>query len=591
MPDIAKDLLEAADPARASKRHDAFAYVPRRDMTESSSGLATGQPSFGDAELDHLARSAGALTAWQAAARRPGGLERALQRTSGRFAVALVTPGTTWLAVDRFATRPLCYRQIGDRLHFGARADELAALEPAAPIDPQALYDYLYHHVIPSPRTAFAGVYRLPAGHLATFAEGAVRVRPYWTPAFETPSQAPFETLAAEFRSLLELAVRDSLDGSKPACFLSGGTDSSTVAGMVARAAGRVATYSIGFDAQGYDEMQYARIAARHFGSEHHEYYVTPQDVHDLLPAVAAHHDQPFGNSSALPAYCCARMARDDGVARLLAGDGGDELFGGNARYAKQRIFDAYGHVPAALRRGVLEPLLAGRGASHIAPLRKAASYVQQARAPMPDRLEMYNLLLRVGAEQILDPALLRAVDAAEPLKLQREVWRAADAHSTIDRTLAFDWRYTLAEADLPKVRGSVEMAGMQTAFPMLDDRLLAFSMRLPPHYKLRGLKLRWFFKEALRGFLPEEILRKRKQGFGLPFGVWAVGHEGLRALAADAMRSLAQRRVVRAEFVEQLLQRLLPSHPGYYGELVWILTSLELWLRQHRPGWKLEKA
>jgi asparagine synthase (glutamine-hydrolysing) len=556
----------------------------RSEMTKTASDLATGQPHFGDTDLDSIATNAGALAAWQAAALQAGGLEAALRRTMGRFSVALQTAGATWLGVDRFATQPLCYRQIGEQLHFSTRADELAALEPIAPIDPQALYDYLYHHVIPSPRTAFAG-----AGHLAEFRGGEVHVRPYWIPAFGEPSAGSLAALGAEFRSLLEQAVRDSLDGGKPACFLSGGTDSSTVAGMVARSAGRVATYSIGFDAQGYDEMQYARIAARHFGSDHHEYYVTPQDVHDLLPAVAAHHDQPFGNSSALPAYCCARMAREDGVSRLLAGDGGDELFGGNTRYAKQRIFDAYGQVPAALRQGVIEPLLAARGTSSIAAVRKAASYVQQARAPMPDRLEMYNLLLRVGPERILEPALLNAVDRAEPLRQQREVWQSADARHAIDRTLAFDWRFTLAEADLPKVRGSVEMAGMQTAFPMLDDRLLAFSARLPPSFKLRGLKLRWFFKEALRGFLPEEILRKRKQGFGLPFGVWAVGHEGLRSLAADALHSLARRRVVRADFVEDLLQRLLPSHPGYYGELVWILSTLEFWLRQHRPNWRFE--
>ena len=201
-------------------------------------------------------------------------------------------------------------------------------------------------------------MHRLPPAHCAWFESGQLTVAPYWVPHFEEPARADFPALAAEFRQLVQDAVATQLDGSKPACFLSGGTDSSTVAGMMKQLAGRAATYSIGFEAEGYDEMQYARIAARRFGTEHHEYYVTPDDLVRSIPAVAAHYDQPFGNSSVLPAYYCAKMAREDGVTKLLAGDGGDELYGGNARYAKQRVFGFYDNVPRLLRHGLLEPLL-----------------------------------------------------------------------------------------------------------------------------------------------------------------------------------------------------------------------------------------
>jgi asparagine synthase (glutamine-hydrolysing) len=149
---------------------------------------------------------------------------------------------------------------------------------------------------------------------------------------------------------------------------------------------------------------------------------------------------------------------------------------------------------------------------------------------------------------------------------------------------LAFDWRYTLAENDLPKVCGTAALAGMEVAFPLLDDALLEFSMRLPTSYKLRGRALRWFFKEALRGFLPDEIIAKRKHGFGLPFGVWLTRHAPLRELAEDALGGLAARGIVRADFVRILCAARLAEHPGYYGELVWILMMLELWLRQHAP-------
>ena len=206
----------------------------------------------------------------------------------------------------------------------------------------------------------------------------------------------------------------------------------------------------------------------------------------------------------------------------------------------------------------------------------------------MPDRLQQYNLLRRLGVGEVLTPAFLAQVDPAAVLRQQREVWAAAQAEHEVDRTLAYDWRYTLAESDLPKVRGTTRLAGMQVAFPMLDDELLAFSMRLPPEYKLKGLKLRWFFKEALRGFLPDEILTKKKQGFGLPFGVWANRHAGLKALAVDSVRAIGERGLVRREFINTLIDTHLPAHPAYYGEMLWILMMLEQWLRVHAPDWKV---
>ena len=402
----------------------------------------------------------------------------------------------------------------------------------------------------------------------------------------------PFDQLRDEFRALLQQATARQLDGGKAGCFLSGGTDSSTVAGMIGLAHGTpAATYSIGFEAEGYDEMEFARIASNRYKTEHHEYYVTPDDLVRSIPMVAASYDQPFGNSSALPAYYCAKMAKDDGITRILAGDGGDELFGGNARYAKQRVFDWYQHIPGIVRRGVMEPLLGTSLAGSLPLLRKASSYVEQASVPMPDRLQMYNLISRLGIEQTLTKDFLTQVDISSPLQHQRNVWAASQATNNTNRELAFDWRYTLAESDLPKVCGTTRLAGLEVGFPMLDDDLLAFSLRLPVDYKLKGLKLRWFFKEALRGFLPDEILVKKKQGFGLPFGVWLTRHEALRKLAAESVHALVERGVLRQEFVDALLGKLVFQHPGYYGEMIWIAMMLEQWLRAKAPGFFSSRA
>ena len=556
-------------------------------MPATDSPLTLGSPRFSDARLAGLAKDQGPVAAWRELVAKNA--TAAAAGVTGDFAVGLSGPGgRSFLAVDRFAIHTLCYRVDRGQLRFAARADELA--DAGTEIDPQAIFDYLYFHVIPSPRTIYRGIFRLPPAHYALFENGQLTVAPYWRPAFAEQTSPSFDVLKDEFRQLLKDSVATQLDGSKPACFLSGGTDSSTIAGMTALASGKTAaTYSIGFDAQGYDEMEFARLAARHFKTEHHEYYVTPEDLVRSIPAVAAHFDQPFGNSSALPSYYCAKMALEDGVTKILAGDGGDELFGGNSRYAKQRVFGWYDQVPGFLQKGVMEPLLGTRAAAAFALTRKAGSYVEQARVPMPDRLQMYNLIMRLGASEVLTPQLLAQIDITGPLELQRKVWQNPRDCSALNQELAFDWRFTLAESDLPKVLGATGFAGVDVGFPMLDGRLLAFSLKLPTQYKLKGQKLRWFFKEALRGFLPDEILIKKKQGFGLPFGVWANTHPTLKALATDSLHSLAKRGVVRADFVQTLLTQRLPEHPGYFGEMVWILMMLEQWLRGHAPTFKVQ--
>ncbi|HLO64098.1 MAG TPA: asparagine synthase-related protein [Azonexus sp.] len=550
------------------------------------SALSLGKPRFKDGSLAEVAGQKGDVAGWEKAFREKGMFAPAA--VAGDFAVGLSdVGGRTFLAVDRFAVRSLCYRQVGDQLRFAERADELT--DASVEIDSQAIFDYLYFHAIPSPRTIYKGIFRVPPGHCVLFENGQTKVQPYWIPEFVENTAPSFEELRTEFRRLLQTAVARQLDGGKAGCFLSGGTDSSTVAGMIGRARSTpAATYSIGFEAEGYDEMEFARIAAKKFGTEHHEYYVTPSDLVTSIPMVAASYDQPFGNSSALPAYYCARMAREDGLTTILAGDGGDELFGGNSRYARQKIFDRYQYLPGVIRRGILEPVFKGRGESSIGLIRKAASYTEQASAPMPDRLQMYNLITRLGPAQALTAELLAQVDISLPLAHQREVWRSAKAKTKTNRELAFDWRYTLGEIDLPKVTGTTRLAGIKVGFPMLDDDLVDFSIGLPTDYKLRGMELRWFFKEALRGFLPDEIIVKKKQGFGLPFGVWLTKNPALFELAADSVRGLAGRGILRSEFAETLLTRLLNEHPGYYGEMIWISMMLEQWLRAKAPHFKV---
>ena len=506
---------------------------------------------------------------------------RAADGVGGGFAVVIVDVNRreATLFVDRFAMESLCYRVTPGALAF---ADGAAFVPGSSDLDRQALYDYLYFHMIPAPATAYAGVLRVQAGERVVASSGGCASSPWWQPRFDERGEGDLAIRRREFIERVEAAVREEADDDATACFLSGGTDSSTIAGMLTRVRGKpAAAYSIGFDADGYDEMEYARIAARHFGLEHRIYYVTPDDLVASIPSIAASLDQPFGNSSLIPAYYCARNARDDGFTRMLAGDGGDELYGGNSRYALQKLLGYYERVPSALRAAVEPPATQWPLLRRVPGFRQLGGYIRHARVPMPDRLESFNLLQRLDDEGLLQPDFRASVDTRAPREAQRRTWGSLHARDLVNRMLEYDWKYTLADNDLRKVQAATRAAGVSVGYPFLANAVADLSLVLPANWKVRGLRLRWFFKQALRDFLPQPILRKKKHGFGLPFGQWMLTHPGLLRLAIDSLDGVAQRGIVREAYIRELVDTRLPSAPGYYGEMVWILMLLEQWLRR----------
>jgi len=207
---------------------------------------------------------------------------------------------------------------------------------------------------------------------------------------------------------------------------------------------------------------------------------------------------------------------------------------------------------------------------------------VRQAKMPLPDRLHAYTLLLRLGAQNLFTPGFLGSVDVDQPLHLTRHVWNAAKAKNHVDRMLATDWKFTLADNDLPKVTRSCELAGVEVAYPFLSDELRDFAAHLPTPLKVRGSKLRWLFKHALRNYLPKKILRKKKHGFGLPFGVWLRTHRGLQQLVGDTLSELKGRGIVEPRFVDEIVRLHRTEHASYYGVMIWQLIMLEQWYRIH---------
>lgn len=545
----------------------------------------TGRPTFSDSSLDAIRLGAGAAQALAEAYVQLG--DRCFTTVHGSFAAAVIDHRTRscLVAVDRMGVCPIYYAPAAGGLVFGSSADAVGC-HPKVDrrIRLQGVFDYVYFHMVPGPETIFSAQRRIPPGGYVRLEDGRVETGAYWTMAYHERRPSDLPALEAEFRDLLESSVRKLVDGQQVGAFLSGGTDSSTVAGMLGRVTGAPAkTFSIGFAAEGYDEVQFARLAAKHFGTDHHEYYVTPDDVVELMQRVARHCDQPFGNSSTVPTYYCARLAKSEGVELLLGGDGGDELFGGNERYAKQAIFGIYDRVPDFLRRGLLEPaLFAVPWGDRLTPVRKARSYVRQASVPMPGRLQTYNMLNRNALDRVFTDPFLGSVDTGAPGRLLDAVYRNADAQSMLNRMLALDLEFTLADNDLYKVNKMCELAGVDVAYPMLDDDLVAFSGALPTNLKLRGTTLRYFFKRALRDFLPPEIIAKQKHGFGLPVGVWMQSHAPLRDLAYGALEDFKTRNVVRPAFVDEMIAGHTQVHAAYWGDEIWVLAVLELWLQAH---------
>jgi asparagine synthase (glutamine-hydrolysing) len=542
-----------------------------------------GAARFTDMELAGLARQHGIARALAHGYANRG--TDVLLSMAGAFALAILDgrSGESVLAIDRMGIRPLCYTVAGDKLVFGSTLDAISSFPTVhAGINRQAIYDYVYFHMVPGPQTIHAGRRRLLPGTFLRYWDGKEEVRPYWEMRYVENEQRSFPALKETFLALLRDSVRETVGDGAVGTFLSGGTDSSTVAGILGEVTGQPArTYSIGFEAQGYDEMEYARIAARHFGTRHHEYYVTPGDVVDAIPRIAAVHDLPFGNSSAVPTYYCAKLAREDGTDTLLGGDGGDELFGGNERYAKQYLYSLYSDLPYALRKGLIEPL--AFLPPEIGIVGKVQRYIKNASVAMPARYDNYNLLERLGPATVFTPEFLDTIDQGSPPERMAQAYNAAHAHSLVNRMLALDLKHTLADNDLPKVARSCELAGVDVQFPLLNDAIVAFSATLAPGLKLRRTRLRYFFKEALRGFLPDEIISKTKHGFGLPFGPWLQTHKPLQQIVFDSLGDLKKRGIIRADLIDELTSIHVKTHADYYGTMVWVLMMLEQWLKQHR--------
>jgi asparagine synthase (glutamine-hydrolysing) len=485
--------------------------------------------------------------------------EACVHELDGMFAFAVWDPERRRLfaARDRLGKKPFVYRHHGGEFHF---ASEIAALEGPRVIDREALDLYFALGYIPAPWTIVTGIRKLPPAHTLVFDGEEVTVSRYWEPRLERREQ-PEEASVARLEEILTRAVRKRLQADVPVgAFLSGGLDSSIVSGLMSRMQ-PTKTFSVGFREEAFDESRYARVASKHFRTEHHEEKITPRAV-DVLPILVERFGEPFGDPAALPTYHLAQTASRR-VKVVLSGDGADELFGGYRRYEALRRVAAFRRWPR---------LLAASGAWAVRAWR--SNYGQRVArlldAPASRTLgELYGDLVGIYTAPMRTALGL----AGGPLSCLTEPFEKAGTEA--DGAAAYaDLVCYLPHDLLVKVDIAAMAHGLEVRCPFLDPDVVELALGLPPELR-RGKPI---LKRAFRGLLPETILRRPKRGFGLPVAAWLRGE--LQPLLDDAVNSLSARGIVETGAIRRLVEEHR-SRKADHADRLWLVLVLELWARR----------
>ncbi len=511
-----------------------------------------------------------------------------LQLLHGAFGLAIWDGAQRrlFLAIDRLGIKSLYWRHEGDRLLFASHCGPIRAAQGDSPeAEPSAILQFLLFSAIPAPLSSDRGTRKLCPGTSLAFSNGTITESAYWDLEFPESNDTRPSYWAAELREGMRAAVRRHLADSAPertGCFLSGGTDSSSVVAFATELHRRTNSFSIVFEEANFSELDFIQSAVSAFHTRHFQKSLSPLDASEAIEKIIEYYDEPFANSSAVGSYYCARLAKEQGVTTLLAGDGGDELFGGNERYSTDKRFSLYHSLPGWLRRGLLEPfvgLLPDNAGTWSLPRR----YVRRANIPNPRRILSYGFFLSMLPGEIFEDSFLQKVGNDDWLAIPAQHFARAKTSSELNRILYLDVKMTLADNDLRKVCGTADLAGVKVRFPLLDDRLAELSGRIPAGLKLKGFEKRFIFKQAMKDILPEKILHKKKHGFGVPLAQWLLQNKRMQELMGDLLHDTQthQRGYFRRGFVERLIT-LHKQQPNYYGEIVWYLLALELWHRQH---------
>jgi asparagine synthase (glutamine-hydrolysing) len=501
-----------------------------------------------------------------------------VKRLRGMFAFAL------WdhprrrllLARDRLGKKPLFYFRNPHTFVFGSEPKALLQdADVPAETDEEALSLYLGLGYVPAPWSAFRGMRKLPAAHIAIVDDGGVRLERYWTLRYQPKRHEGEDVLIDELRERLREAVRLRLISDVPVgALLSGGIDSSVVVALMCREhGGPVKTFSIGFDDKRYDESTHAASVARHLGTDHHELIVRP-DAMAMIDRLVWQYDEPFADSSALPSMVLSELARSE-VTVALSGDGGDETFIGYERYLALDATRRFDQLPGAVRRLVASTaslLPAGEPRTWQHRVHRFAQGLMHSPVARYARwVEIFNQSMR--------QRLTRDIHGAGPESIFESLFAESDGEGPVEAAARADINLYLPDDLLVKMDIASMSHSLEVRSPFLDHEIVEFSASLPLTLKLRGRTLKYLVRRAFARDLPQPITARPKMGFGVPLGRWF--RTDLRALTHDVL--LDRKAVERGYLDPSEVRRYLDEHlsgRAHHDHRLWALLMLELWHR-----------
>ncbi|MCC7421937.1 MAG: asparagine synthase (glutamine-hydrolyzing) [Planctomycetaceae bacterium] len=522
-----------------------------------------------------------------------------VERLRGMFAFALWDDRAKrlFLARDRLGKKPLFYRAARGQLTFASELKGLLQVTGAPrEIDPHALDAFLTYQYVPHPQCIFKRYQKLPPAHWLMVEDGTITVRRYWSPPYQEGTAASEGDAGAahdsaswkpddwrrELRATLTEAVRLRMRSDVPlGAFLSGGIDSTIITGLMQSLSDRpVKTFSIGFPVKQFDERSYAREAAAHLKTEHHELVVEPKGL-DVLPKLVWHYDEPFGDSSAIPTMALAELTRKH-VTVALSGDGGDELFAGYDRYQAVRLAARFDRLPRPLR-AVASARIWQRIPSSVRQksFRRKIKRFLAALGEPPERryLTWVSTFDATRRRDLLSDSVQAALGNSDPAEFLLAAYRSAPTRDFVTRTTCADVLTYLPCDILTKVDIATMASALEARCPFLDHRVAELAARMPLDLKLKGRRGKRILLDTFSDFLPASIQTRKKMGFGVPLDHWFRGE--LQPLLRDTL--LSRKALDRDWFKPEAVQRLVDEHTSStwdHSYRLWSLLVFELWQR-----------
>jgi asparagine synthase (glutamine-hydrolysing) len=511
--------------------------------------------------------------------------ERLVDDLRGMFAFAIWDRRRRRLLLgrDRVGKKPLFWAQRGRVLLF---ASELRSLlqdpELRRDVDPRAIDAYLMFQYVPHPLSAFRNVHKLPPGSVLRVEDSRVEASRYWRLHHPLKVEADEDELEEQIRAQLREATRIRLMSEVPlGAFLSGGIDSSAVVAAMAEHSSRpVKTFSIGFPEKDFDELQYARLVAERFATEHHEFEVRPEAI-SIMPKLARHYGEPFGDPSAIPTFYLAELTSDH-VTVALNGDGGDESFAGYSRYIRASRMRLLDRMPRSVKSGTARLLALAAAGGRAGTTRRRALRLSEVATMEPWERYATSVLSfdRRQRDTLLSDDFKRTLDGWRAETILAAAWRSSPAHDLVDRVMDVDIETYLPGDLLPKVDIATMAHSLEARSPFLDHVFMELAASLPAKSKLDGRSSKRVLRSALRGILPDEVLDRSKMGFGVPLSRWF--REELRDLPGERLLdpSVDGRGYLQRAAIELMIRE---HHAGSedHSLRLWLLLQLDSWHRE----------